>query len=164
MKKLTLIFFSILVLCTIIGCNSSSKEQKQVKTDESANDTLSESGVSVIPEDSLYLGFEEYFTKVFNEHLYEDEGFIERYCTDKFIAKLKAAYEYEGGGYATWLFRSDSQDGPSEEYGLTNITKEGDGWYKYDFVDMGNHGSHRIKVIAHQTPRGNVEFYFDEIE
>jgi len=118
----------------------------------------------VIPEDSLYLGFEEFFTEVFNEHLYEDEGFIEMSCTDKFIAKLKAAYEYEDGGYATWLFRSDSQDGPSEEYGLTNITKEGDGWYKYDFVDMGNHGSHRIKVIAHQTPRGNVEFYFDEIE
>ena len=166
MRKQTLLPFSALVLCTIIGCNPSSKEQKPADSSASANNTLSAVVTPDSSPDSLYLGFEGFFTEVFNERYYEDEGFIEKYCTDKLRAKLKEAYEYEyeDDGYATWLFRSEFQDGPSEDYGLTKITNNGDGIYTYEYTDMGKHGSHRIKVIANQTPRGNIEFYIDELE
>ena len=165
MKKTNILSIFVLVLSTITGCTSTNTKQEDQNAVVETNDTL----CAVFEDDTSasenpYDGFEEFFTEVFNERYYEADGFIEKYCTDNLREKLKAAYEYEGEGYASWCFRSDNQDGPSEEYGLTKIVPEGDGWFKYDFVDMGNSGSHRIKVIAHETPRGNVEFYIDEIE
>jgi hypothetical protein len=108
---------------------------------------------------------EAFFTEVFNKEYYNDEGFIEKYCTDNMKKKLREAYEYEydGEGYAVWLFRSNAQDGEGESK-LTKFTPEGGGWYRYEFDDMGTKGSHRIKFIVHETPRGNTETYIDDLE
>jgi hypothetical protein len=67
------------------------------------------------------------------------------YCTDRLIKKLMADYEYEGGGYAVWDFRTDSQDGdgPSK---IKSVTPIGDNQYKVSFLDMGFKGSRVITV------------------
>ena len=104
---------------------------------------------------------------MFDAKYYEDEGFIEKYCTKNLKKKLKEEIDVdvEGEeGYASWLFRSDAQDGPSDEYKLIKFIPEGNGWYKYDFIDMGVSGSHRIKFIVHVNPRNQAEFYIDELE
>lgn len=166
----------MIALSAVIGCNTKKESTNgadgdsiQVdsivqQVDEGISDSLKAELERAGIED-LDGAIEEFFTDVFNERYYEDDGFIAKYCTDKIKKKLKEAYEYdEEDGYATWKFRSDAQDGPSDEYKLTKFTPEGNGWYKYDYIDMGVQGSHRIKFITHVNPRNQAEFYIDDLE
>ena len=131
-----------------------------VRSQEGENKAVQQKSAAKSVEDE---SIEAFFTEVFNKEYYNDEGFIEKYCTDNMKKKLKEAYEYEGEGYAVWLFRSDAQDGEGESK-LTKFTPEGGGWYRYEFDDRGTKGSHRIKFIVHETPRGNTETYIDDLE
>lgn len=173
-----LLLLSVIALCAVMGCNSKNgtgnEAQQQVESEkfESINDSLravledvlEEMGIKGVDVDvDVDKDFISFFTTVFNERLYEDDGFIIKYCSDKLKKKLEEAYEYEGGGYATWLFRSDAQDGP-DEHKITKMVPEGDGWYKYDFIDMGITGSHRIKVIPYVHARGVIEYCIDDLE
>ena len=171
---------SLMALCVFTGCNlkqgQSTKmadgdslvvEPKTQQTSDGISDSmwveLKRGGLE--NKKALDDAIEAFFTDVFNERYYEDDGFAERFCTEKLQKKLKEAYEYDGeDGYAIWKFRSDAQDGPSEEYKLVKFIPEGNGWYKYDFIDMGVRGSHRIKFIAHVNPRDQVELYIDDLE
>lgn len=176
MKRVLLMTISVIVVCVIIGCNSKNGQSTEaaqsdsIKVDSVEKQASANNGDSLKAEleradiEDLDGAIEGFFTDVFNERYYEDEGFIKKYCTDNLQKKLKDAYEYDGEeGYATWKFRSDAQDGPSNEYKLTKFIPEGNGWYKYEFIDMGVRGSHRIKVITQVTPRGQVDFYIDEL-
>lgn len=176
MKRVLFMTISVIVVCVIIGCNSKNGQSTEAAQSDSIKVDSVEQQASVDNGDSLKAELEKvgiddldgaiegFFTDVFNERYYEDEGFIKKYCTDNLQKKLKDAYEYDGEeGYATWKFRSDAQDGPSNEYKLTKFTPEGNGWYKYEFIDMGTRGSHRIKVITQVNPRGQVDFYIDEL-
>lgn len=166
----------MMALSAVIGCNSKRESvnggyNDSIQDDsraQQANEGVSDSLKAELERagiDDLDAAVEEFFTDVFNEKYYEDDGFVERYCTEKLQKKLKEAYEYDGeDGYATWKFRSDAQDGPSDEYKLTKFTPEDNGWYKYEFIDMGIRGSHRIKFIIDVNPRYQAEFYIDDIE
>ena len=70
---------------------------------------------------------------------------IESHFSPKILKKMRKEFEYDGGGYAVWIFRTGVQDGPSESQ-LRSITPEGDGWYKVSFSDMGYKGSCRFKA------------------
>ena len=177
MKRIMLMVILMITICVFIGCNSKngqsaeSSTSNNIKVDsvgQQANDGISDSLKAELEKagiDDLDGAIEGFFTDVFNERYYEDDGFIAKYCTEKLKKKLKEAYEYDGeDGYATWKFRSDAQDGPSDEYKLTKFVPYGNGWYKYDFIDMGVRGSHRIKFITHVNPRNQAEFYIDELE
>lgn len=74
---------------------------------------------------------------MYNERLYENYSFIEKHCSDSLLARLRSEYEYDGDGYAVWLFRSGAQDGPSDENHIVEVRKESDGWYSYRALDMG---------------------------
>lgn len=160
MKKWTIYIFMGIVLCVFIGCSSKNA---------SSNDNNPNDKSKTVDIDDTNSAFKEFFTKVFNDREYEKEEFIKKYCTEKLQEKLQKAYEFadEDGydpWYATEMFRSYAQDGPTDEYKIVKIVPENNGWYKYDFIDMGNSGSHRIKVITHITPRDQIEFYIDDIE
>ena len=83
---------------------------------------------------------------------------IAKYCTPKLAKKLADDYEYEGGGYAIWDFRSGAQDGDSDVQELTNVVSLGNGVYKVRFNDMGIKGSCNISVIVEGD-----RILFDEI-
>ncbi len=159
----------MIALCDIMGCNSKKGAENEGVSDSMLIE-LKRVGIESIEE--LHNDFAAFFTTVYNEELYNDFGFVVKYCTDKFKKKLNEAYknEYEDEGvdedeaYATWLFRSDYQDGPSEDNKIIKIVPEGDGWYKYDYNDMGHLGSHRIKVLYHVNGRGQIEYYIDDLE
>lgn len=74
-----------------------------------------------------------------------NDGYLKKICTRKVLGRLAAAFEYDGGGYAVWEFRSGSQDGdgPSK---VTSVTPESDGWYKVSMLDMGARCTKRIRV------------------
>lgn len=88
--------------------------------------------------------------------LYENYEFLEQHCTDSLLTKLSEAYEYDGDGYAVWLFRSGAQDGPSDEHAVISIEDEGEGWYRYKAIDMGITFTKRIR-ISHEGCRYMIE-------
>ncbi len=73
---------------------------------------------------------------------------INSYCTKRLAKKLADDYEYEGGGYAVWDFRSGAQDGDSDVQQVDSVKALGEGEYKVSYNDMGNKGSCVISVIV----------------
>lgn len=88
-----------------------------------------------------------FVTDMFNRQKFESNSFLNANCTSKMLSKLRAQNEYDDGGYATWLFRSEAQDGPSNVTKIISVTPQGNGWYKYSFYDMGVKGTNKIKLV-----------------
>ena len=96
--------------------------------------------------------FEAFITKMYNEKLYEDYGFLQKHCSSELLKKLQDAYPYDSDepAYATWLFRSGMQDSnPDSECksAVQTVTSEGD-WYTYTALDMGWEFTKRIKLTS----------------
>ena len=96
--------------------------------------------------------FEAFITKMYNEKLYEDYGFLQKHCSPELLKKLQDAYPYDSDApaYATWLFRSGQQDSEPESDDSTavlEVTSDGD-WYTYKALDMGREFTNRIKLTS----------------
>ena len=104
----------------------------------------------------------EFYKKYVFDNMQEREevtdDVIKKYCTKKLAKKLADDYEYEGGGYAIWDFRSGAQDGDSDVQEITKVESLGGGKFKVHYNDMGNKGAHILTVVLED---GNVRF--DEI-
>ena len=87
---------------------------------------------------------------MYEKDLYTEYDFLEKHCSKAFLQYLKDQYEYDGEGYAVWLFRTSSNDGkPGAEdvkSKVLSITKDNEGWYHYTFTDGGWHGENKIKL------------------
>lgn len=79
-----------------------------------------------------------FISDMYNNVLYSSYEFLEANCTERMINLLKAEYDYDCDDtcYATWLFRSMSQDGINDKHEILNIKKDGD-WYTYRANDGG---------------------------
>ena len=84
-------------------------------------------------EDRLIMDF---ITEMYNNSLYIENDFLEEHCTPRMLQQLRDDYDYEGEGYANWDFRSESNDGFSDENGIISIEKI-DGRYYYEANDAG---------------------------
>ena len=67
------------------------------------------------------------------------------------LKKLASDYAAEYGNegeeaYAVWDFRTGAQDGDGPSR-IKSIKSLGDGWYRYDFLDMGNPGANKVHFI-----------------
>ena len=89
-----------------------------------------------------------FITEMYDGELYNNNDFLEKYCTKALLKQLKAKNEYDDDGYAGWLFRSKVQDGPSDKHSIIKVTPIGNSWYKYSFYDMGNKCTNKVKVIV----------------
>lgn len=99
---------------------------------------------------------EEFYKKyVFGEEVLTDEV-VKKYCTKKLAKKLADDYEYDGGGYAVWDFRSGNQDGNEDTQEVMSVEALGNHTYKVQYNDMGAKGNCVISVIGD-------EILFDEI-
>lgn len=152
MKKL----FMIAVAAVAVSCGN--KQQ----TLQSENDSLvvatevpeQETDTKDVEDKTVEKIQDFYKNYVFGEEEVTDEV-VNKYCTKKLSKKLKDDYEYEGGGYAIWDFRSDAQDGPSDVQEVTNIESLGNGVYKVQYNDMGHKGFCNITVVVEG---GNILF------
>ncbi len=73
---------------------------------------------------------------MYNKGKYDNVSWLRANCTKKLLSKLKRAYEYDPCPtcYAGWLFRSNSQDGPSNRTEIISVTPIGNNKYKYSLL------------------------------
>lgn len=99
--------------------------------------------IVVIPSQPIEFLQTLYTSYVFGTNDFEE---IKSHFDNRIIKKLKDAYVYDGDGYATWLFRTGCQDGPSDESSVLEIIPQKDNWFQVSYSDMGNKGKTRFKV------------------
>lgn len=123
---------------------SSNKEEYQQQYMEFENTSANEQGG--------YMSLSDFY----NHYVFGNKDFstiAKTTCTPRLLQQLKEAYEYEcesGDCYAMWLFRSDNQDGVSNECRVKEVTDEGGGWFKVSYIDMGIEGATYIRFIPYE--------------
>lgn len=89
-----------------------------------------------------------FLTTLYSDYVFQYHEFslIENHFSEKVLKRLKQEYDYDGEGYAVWLFRTGAQDGPSNVSKVNDITTEPDGWYVVKYTDMGIEGTCRFLI------------------
>ena len=145
MRRLTY-FLALIALTMVASCgnNAAQKAEQELQDStvfaDSSNDAIADSTARV----DATIAF---ITDFYNSEKFENEEFLKAHCSAEVLKKLADDYEYEGGGLASWDFRSGYQDGPSDRHEIISVESLNDNWYLYTFYDMGNKGSHKIRVI-----------------
>lgn len=103
--------------------------------------------LEMVPFDEMA---KEFITRMYDEKLYEDYGFLQKHCSGELKKKLQDAFPYDTDDtdYATWLFRSGHQDSKPGSDGKTmaqDVTGE-NGWYVYSGLDMGWEFNNKIRL------------------
>ena len=142
MKKNILNLFILKVCIILVSCNSIQQKtppiEDKVETTESVG----------VKEQSLVKAF---LQELYDKYVFGNDGVcnfedIVEHFSPKILTKLRNEFEYDGGGYAVWLFRTGAQDGPEAKSEVISISTEGDGWYTVFFSDMGIKSSCRLQV------------------
>lgn len=164
---------SFITLCCaavlFVGCKDSNKQQGGMETDSPSEvvnpDTVVIEENNDLPDriKKVSAKQEELVKEFYREYVFDSKpvktDILSHYCTERLIKKLQDDYEYEGGGYAIWDFRTGNQDGPSKESRITSIKVISPVILEVHFLDMGTEGSHKI----HFRPYGST-YLMDEIE
>lgn len=155
------IFTVAMMAFALMSCGNATKSNDVA---EGTKDTLSVDSVQSQPDSVVVSPLkDEAKVKAFLQDFYDKYVFqtqkgkltyeeaVQTFCTPELQKYLSDKYEYEctdGPCYDQTSFRSDAQDGPSEEYKVVEIIPEGEDWYKVTFLDMGNRGSVKIHCVA----------------
>ena len=154
-KKSLLIALAVSsLLITATSCNNGkstndSNDAEDVKEEKVVEENkLDEEEQVKMQEDDAVI--QEFITNMYENHLYCEYDFLEAHCSEGMLQYLRDHYEYDGEGYAIWLFRTGSQDGKPGAEGVKDkvhsITKDSEGWYHYTFTDAGWNGENKLKV------------------
>ena len=105
-----------------------------------------------------------FITDMYNNYKYGEEDFLKEHCTERLLNQLREAYEYDGEGYAVWLFRTSSNDGLGEGTRVVSVSTEDGLWYEYEFYDGSWKGKNRVKcvVVDGKVWMDEVERLYDE--
>ena len=157
-KKYLLIAISALFLLTFstsCGNGKSTNDKSGIEENIENSDKY-----DAEKNDSLIRDF---ITNMYENKRYEDYDFLEAHCTAKMLQYLKDEFEYDGDGYAGYLFRTSAQDyklgAEDVKNKVLSINKDSEGWYHYMFTDGGWRGENKIKVCVE-----NGEVKVDELE
>lgn len=143
-KVMLFVTFMALMLVTSCG-NSTAQKAEQEPQDSTA--LADSSNIAIADSTARVEATIAFITDFYNSKKFENEEFLKKHCSAEVLKKLADDYEYEGGGLASWDFRSGYQDGPSNRHEVISVEPLGDNWYQYSFYDMGIKGSHKIRVI-----------------
>ncbi len=154
MKSLLMALAMFSLLITATSCNNTkstndSNDTEEVKEEKLVGENkLDEEEKVEMQEDDAAI--QDFITNMYENHLYYEYDFLEAHCSEGMLQYLKDQYEYDGEGYAVWLFRTSSQDGKPGAEGVKDkvhsITKDSEGWYHYTFTDAGWNGENKLKV------------------
>lgn len=153
MKKRYLVM-TVVVLVLLVGMSSCGKSQgsKEKAETEAVADENEQPPMPAVSEEGVK-EIVNFITDMYERGLYLDYDFLNQHCTEEMKQFLKDNYDYDGEGYAVWLFRTSSQDGkPGSEVDpdatrILTVRAEGNDWYSYKFLDAGWKGENRIKVF-----------------
>ena len=142
MKRNPFCLFFLFVCVILTSCNNSSQKTTSTESNEEVIESVSDKD-----QNQVKAFLQELYDKyVFgNEEFCDFEEIVEHF-SPKILTKLRNEFEYDGGGYAVWLFRTGAQDGPEDKSEVISISTEGDGWYTVSFSDMGIKGSCRFQA------------------
>lgn len=145
MRRLTYLL-ALMALTMVASCgNNAAQKAEQEPQDSTA---LADSSYDAIADSTAQVDATiAFITDFYNSKKFENEEFLKKHCSAEVLKKLADDYEYEGGGLASWDFRSGYQDGPSDRHEIISVESLNDNWYLYTFYDMGNKASHKIRVI-----------------
>jgi hypothetical protein len=156
-------FFLFAAAAIAVSCGNKQQAQQSesdstiVATDSVVVEAAPENNAAELDAKAIEKIQKFYKDYVFGQEEATDEV-INSYCTKKLAKKLADDYEYEGGGYAVWDFRSGAQDGDSDVQKVNNVEALGEGKYKVSYNDMGTKGSCIISVVV-----DGENILFDEI-
>ena len=159
MKKLMIIAAAAIA----VSCGNKQQAQQSesdstiVATDTEVEEAAPNNNAAEIDAQAIEKIQEFYKNYVFGDKEATD-AVINKYCTKKLAKKLADDYEYEGGGYAVWDFRSGAQDGDSDVQKVNSVEPLGEGKYKVTYNDMGTKGSCIISIVV-----DGDNILFDEI-
>lgn len=157
MKNLMIVLVVSSLLAYTTSCNNgnstnASTEPEEVKEEQlvEENQTVEEDRAEAADAAEDESAIQDFITNMYEKDLYTENDFIEKHCSKALQQYLKDQYEYDGEGYAFWLFRTSSNDGKPGAENVTSkvlsITKDNEGWYHYTFIDGGWHGENKIKL------------------
>ena len=147
--------------------NYQSRPSIKVDTDSIAELVDSISDESIVNESDSIISF---LRLMYENSDYNNYPFLNGHCTQHLLSVLSEAYDYdcnESPCYATWLFRTQSQDYKSStenESRVISVKDLGDNWFEVEFYDGGWKGIKKIKAYFKD---GNIvmdmiETVFDE--
>ena len=111
---------------------------------------------------------QQFIIDMYEHQKYNEYDFLEQHCTPRLLKHLKDQYEYDGEGYAVWLFRTGAQDGKPDVENVRDqvisIAKDNEGWYHYQFTDAGWRGENKLKIFVEngKVMMDQVEKVYDE--
>lgn len=156
MRKAT---YGLLSLCTLVsafslvgGCSGCAS--KGVKTEVFVDSAVAESqakgGATVTADTSAIRDF--YYRVVLPTDVEEEmlDTSVQRMCGENLKKELRDAYEYDGDGYAVWLFRTcyngDLDDSKGKVFSIEVL---GDRKYAVNYLDMGIRGRTVLQMTTH---------------
>ncbi len=139
--KTSFFFTSIIISCLLISCSSKSDSSSSPVSETNSVSNFNEN----IDEESIV---KEFLTTLYQDYVfnYQDFSTIKNHFSEKVLNRLRNEYEYDGEGYAVWLFRTGAQDGPNDISQVNSIKKEEKGWYVVEYTDMGYDGKCRFLI------------------
>lgn len=163
-NKYLLIAISAFFLLTFAtSCNNSKGANDKSEIEENTENSDKSDAEK---NDSLIRDF---ITNMYENELYYNYDFLEAHCTKKMLKYLKDEFEYNGDGYAGYLFRTGAQDYKPGAEDVKNkvlsIKIDSEGWYHYMFTDGGWRGENKIKVCVEngEVKVDKLERVYDEL-
>lgn len=153
--KNKILFGAALIASTfIVSCSKTSKAVDSVASEQP--DTVAVED-TVTPVDSTAVQAKFVDGKALLQNLYANYVFGHKsfakvsktMCSPQLLTYLKDNYDYDcddGACYALWLFRTNSQDGPSNVSKVKDITYTEDGWFEVSYLDMGVKGCTSLQL------------------
>lgn len=134
----------LVAISCCLSCGGANSKKRISGTQEVHADTIVKSDVG---EEATIKRF---ITDMYNNRLFENYTFLEKHCSQRLLKKLADDYDYdsEGVAYAVWDFRTGCQDfkeGSAKASKIISVKKTADGWYQYEFLDVGWYGINRLK-------------------
>ena len=128
-------FSAVLLVAVLAGCNGQPSAKENAGVDSSSAPVLEDN--TPAPDSAKVVAL---LTELYNDYVFGrkefDRSAADYFCTKKMADELQAAYEYEGGGYAVWKFRTPAQDGAQGD-GLKYVSKKAPNVYTAGIVDNG---------------------------
>lgn len=142
MKKI-LIIALVTTASLLISCANKSNKNDSQSSEETIEDTTI---VENLEEERLA---KEFLTTLYKDYVFGFQNFskIKSHFSEKILNRLRNEFVYDdGNGYAIWLFRTGTQDGPSNICQVNSIDKGENGWYTVSYTDMGYDGKCRFLI------------------
>ena len=121
---------ALVLLIGMSSCGKSQGSKEKADTEAVAEEAKSEAvdeGADLPPMPAVSdEGVQEivnFITDMYERGRYLDYDFLNQHCTEEMKQFLKDHYDYDGEGYAVWLFRTSSQDGKPGTEDMSDATR-----------------------------------------